>query len=124
MGSVAIAFWIVTLLLLLIIKTENLIWLGFLMVYGVDAVMTILHRLYLKQNIMEAHRLHFYQIMANEKRMPHRVVSVIYFTVQLLCSALIVMLYPTMGWGIFVILLLLLMGLYIMKFRMMKTNNV
>jgi UDP-N-acetylmuramyl pentapeptide phosphotransferase/UDP-N-acetylglucosamine-1-phosphate transferase len=30
-GSVAIAFWIVTLLLLLIIKTENLIWLGFLM---------------------------------------------------------------------------------------------
>ena len=123
-GSVAIAFWIVTLLLLLIVKTENLIWLGFLMVYGVDAVMTILHRLYLKQNIMEAHRLHFYQIMANEKKMPHRVVSVIYFTAQLLCSALIVMLYPTMGWGIFVILLLLLMGLYMIKFRMMKTNNV
>ena len=36
-GSVAIAFWIVTLLLLLIVKTENLIWLGFLMVYGVNA---------------------------------------------------------------------------------------
>mgnify|MGYP001009148662 FL=1 len=123
-GSVAIAFWIVTLLLLLIVKTENLIWLGFLMVYGVDAVMTILHRLYLKQNIMEAHRLHFYQIMANEKRMPHRVVSVIYFTAQLLCSALIVMLYPVMGWSIFVILLLLLMGLYLMKFQMMKPNNV
>src|SRR5690554_382178 len=66
-GSVAIAFWIVTLLLILIIKTENLIWIGFLMVYGVDAVMTILHRIYLKQNIMEAHRLHFYQILANEK---------------------------------------------------------
>ena len=123
-GSVAIAFWIVTLLLLLIIKTENLIWLGFLMVYGVDAVMTIVHRLYLKQNIMEAHRLHFYQILANEKKMPHRVVSVIYFGLQLLCSALIIQLYPLMGWGIFVILLLLLMGLYIMKFRMMKTNNV
>lgn len=123
-GSVAIAFWIVTLLLLLIVKTENLIWLGFLMVYGVDAVMTIVHRLYLKQNIMEAHRLHFYQILVNEKKMPHRVVSVIYFGLQLLCSALIIQLYPLMGWGIFVILLLLLMGLYIMKFRMMKTNNV
>jgi UDP-N-acetylmuramyl pentapeptide phosphotransferase/UDP-N-acetylglucosamine-1-phosphate transferase len=123
-GSVAIAFWIVTLLLLLIVKTENLIWLGFLMVYGVDAVMTILHRVYLKQNIMEAHRLHFYQILVNEKKMPHRVVSVIYFGLQLLCSALIIQLYPLMGWGIFVILLLLLMGLYIMKFRMMKTNNV
>jgi len=123
-GSVAIAFWIVTLLLLLIVKTENLIWLGFLMVYGVDAVMTILHRVYLKQNIMEAHRLHFYQILANEKRMPHRLVSVIYFTVQLLCSAVIIQLYPVMGWGIFVILLLLLMGLYLLKFRMMDAKRI
>ncbi|MDD4285285.1 MAG: UDP-GlcNAc--UDP-phosphate GlcNAc-1-phosphate transferase, partial [Fermentimonas sp.] len=54
-GSVSIAFWIVTLLLLLIIRTNNLIWLGFLMVYGVDTVCTILHRIYLKQDIMEAH---------------------------------------------------------------------
>jgi len=123
-GSVAIAFWIVTLLLLLIVKTENLIWLGFLMVYGVDAVMTILHRVYLKQNIMEAHRLHFYQILANERKMPHRVVSVIYFTVQLLCSALIILLYPVMGWGIFVILLPLLMGLYLLKFRMMDDKRI
>lgn len=123
-GSVAIAFWIVTLLLLLILKTENLIWLGFLMVYGVDAVMTIFHRIWLKQNIMEAHRLHFYQIMANEKRMPHRLVSLIYFVVQLICSALIIVLYPAMGWGIFLLLLLVLMGLYMMKFRMMHVKRV
>jgi UDP-N-acetylmuramyl pentapeptide phosphotransferase/UDP-N-acetylglucosamine-1-phosphate transferase len=121
-GSVAIAFWIVTLLLLLILKTENLIWLGFLMVYGVDAVMTILHRIALKQNIMEAHRLHFYQILANEKRMPHRLVSLIYFTLQLLCSALIILFYPVMGWGIFVILLLVLMGLYMIKFPLMNAK--
>jgi UDP-N-acetylmuramyl pentapeptide phosphotransferase/UDP-N-acetylglucosamine-1-phosphate transferase len=123
-GSVAIAFWIVTLLLILIIKTENLIWIGFLMVYGVDAVMTILHRIYLKQNIMEAHRLHFYQILANEKKIPHRLVSLIYFTVQLLCSALIILFYPVLGWGIFVILLLVLMGLYMIKFPMMNAKKV
>jgi len=123
-GSVAIAFWIVTLLLMLIIKTENLIWLGFLMVYGVDAVMTILHRIALKQNIMEAHRLHFYQILANEKRMPHRLVSLIYFAMQLLCSALIILLYPLMGWWIFVIILLVLMGLYMIKFPMMNPKRV
>lgn len=123
-GSVAIAFWIVTLLLLLIIKTENLIWLGFLMVYGVDTVMTIFHRIYLKQNIMEAHRLHFYQVLANEKRMPHRLVSLIYFTVQLICSALIILLYPVMGWGIFVILVLVLMGLYMIKFPLMNSKKV
>ena len=122
-GSVAIAFWIVTLLLMLIIKTNNLIWLGFLMVYGVDAVMTIVHRLYLKQNIMEAHRLHFYQILANERKVPHRVVSLIYFAVQLLCSVLIILFYPAMGWTIFVILLLVLMGVYLLKFRMMNAKK-
>lgn len=119
-GAVSIAFWIVTLLLLLILKTKNMIWLGFLMVYGVDAVMTILHRIYLKENIMEAHRLHFYQIMANEKKMPHRLVSIIYFTLQLVCSALIIAFYPTLGWWMFVALLIILMGLYSVKFRLMK----
>lgn len=123
-GSVSIAFWIVTLLLLLIIKSNNLIWLGFLIVYGVDAVMTILHRIYLKQNIMEAHRLHFYQILANEKKMPHRLVSLIYFMVQLICSALLIELFPVMGWGIFVILLLILMGLYMIKFPMMNLKKI
>ena len=118
-GSVSIAFWIVTLLLILIMKTNNLIWLGFLMVYGVDAVMTILHRIYLKQNILEAHRLHFYQILANERKMPHRAVSVIYFVLQLICSALIVVLYPVYGWWVFVALLVILMGLYMIKFPMM-----
>ena len=119
-GSVGIAFWIVTLLLLLIIETGDLIWIGFLLVYGVDAVCTIIHRVYLKQNIMEAHRLHFYQILANERGMEHRWVSVIYFGVQLVCSALIILLYPAVGWGIFLLLTLLLVGVYCLKFKLMK----
>lgn len=119
-GSVGIAFWIVTLLLLLIIKTQSLIWIGFLLVYGVDTVCTILHRLYLKQNIMEAHRLHFYQILANECKMDHRKVSLIYFTTQLICSTLIITLYPTLGWWIFLILAVTLVAIYGMKFRLMK----
>lgn len=122
-GAVSIAFWIVTLLLLLILKTKNMIWLGFLMVYGVDAVMTILHRIYLKENIMEAHRLHFYQILANEKKTPHRLVSLIYFTVQLLCSALIIILYPVMGWWILIILAILLILIYSFKFKFVKISN-
>jgi UDP-N-acetylmuramyl pentapeptide phosphotransferase/UDP-N-acetylglucosamine-1-phosphate transferase len=121
-GSVSIAFWVVTLLLLLIIKTQNLIWVGFLLVYGVDSVCTILHRIYLKQNIMEAHRLHFYQILANERGMQHRLVSIIYFTVQLVCSSLIVTLYPIMGWWIFVILTATLVAAYGLKFRLMKIS--
>lgn len=119
-GSVSIAFWVVTLLLLLIIKTQNLIWMGFLLVYGVDAVCTILHRIYLKQNIMEAHRLHFYQILANEQKMSHRLVSVVYFIVQLICSTLIIILYPIMGWWVLAALTIVLILLYLLKFKMMK----
>ena len=120
-GSVSVAFWVVTVLLLLIIRTNNLIWIGFLLVYGVDAVCTILHRIYMKQNIMEAHRLHFYQILANERGMDHRLVSVIYFVVQLVCSALIIVLYPTLGWWIFTILAAVLVVIYGFKFRLMRT---
>lgn len=119
-GSVSISFWVVTLLLILVVKTGNFVWFGFLMVYGVDSVCTILHRVYLKQNITEAHRLHFYQILANEQKMPHRLVSVIYFLLQLICSALIIALYPIIGWWIFAIILIVLIAIYPLKFKLMK----
>jgi UDP-N-acetylmuramyl pentapeptide phosphotransferase/UDP-N-acetylglucosamine-1-phosphate transferase len=89
-GSMAISFWIVTLLLQLMIKDNSLVWLFFLSVYGVDSISTILHRLYLRQNIFKAHRMHFYQIMSNEWRISHLKVSVLYAFVQLLICGLII----------------------------------
>jgi len=90
-GSVTMAFWIIMLLLQLIVKTNNYAYILFLAVYGVDAVLTIMHRLILKQNIFEAHRLHFYQILANDQKIPHLIVSSIYGVVQLLIIVLIVL---------------------------------
>ncbi len=119
-GSVGVAFWIVTMLLLLMIKTHNLIWIGFLLVYGVDTVCTIFHRIYLRQNLMEAHRLHFFQVLANEKQIPHQVVSLIYAGIQLICCFLIILFYPRIGWGIFVILAVILTAIYGLKFKLMK----
>ena len=121
-GSVSIAFWIVTLILMLIIKTNNLIWIGFLFIYGLDTVLTILHRIYLKQNIMEAHRLHFYQILANEKGKSHLMISLIYFIAQLICSALIIFLYPIMGWWIAIIIFVTLVLVYSLKFEWIKPS--
>jgi UDP-N-acetylmuramyl pentapeptide phosphotransferase/UDP-N-acetylglucosamine-1-phosphate transferase len=82
-GSVTIAFWIIFLLSKLIFATENYTYILFLAVYGVDAVLTIIHRMKLKQNIFDAHRLHFYQILANEQKWPHLLVSSIYALLQL-----------------------------------------
>lgn len=122
-GSVAVAYWIVTLLLLLIIKTQDLIWIGFLLVYGIDTVLTILHRLYLKQNIFEAHRLHFYQILANERKTSHRLVALIYFFVQIVVSALIIYFYPVIGWWILVLLIIVLSSIYLLKFKLLNKEN-
>ena len=92
-GSIAIAFWIVYLILELILATDTVIWLLFLAVYGADAVCTILHRLYLKQNVFQAHRLHFYQVLSNEYKIQHRLVALYYALAQILVSVLVIFLY-------------------------------
>ena len=49
-----------------------------------DSVLTIIHRLMLHENIGLPHRKHLYQIMANELKIPHVVVSSVYMLVQAL----------------------------------------
>lgn len=83
-GSVSIAFIILFLIGKLIIKTEDFSWIVLLAVYGVDSVLTIIHRLMLHENIGLPHRKHMYQLMANELKIPHVVVSSIYMAVQVL----------------------------------------
>jgi hypothetical protein len=51
-------------------------------VYGIDSVLTIIQRLYLHENIFHPHRKHLYQLLANEKRIPHIIISIIYMVVQ------------------------------------------
>ena len=81
-GSVSIAFILLFLIGRLIIKTEDFSWIILLSVYGVDTVLTIIHRLILHENIGLPHRKHMYQLMANELKMSHVMVSFIYMVVQ------------------------------------------
>jgi len=81
-GAISIAFILVFMLGLLILKTGDLSYLVLLSVYGVDSILTILHRLILKENIFEPHRKHAYQIMANEMRIPQVLVSLFYALLQ------------------------------------------
>ena len=81
-GSVSLGFIILFFLLQLIIKTNNLNYLLLLLLYGLDTSTTILFRILRKENIFEAHRSHFYQFLANEKKLPHLVVAGFYTVVQ------------------------------------------
>lgn len=123
-GSIAIAFWVIYLVLKLVLATESVIWLLFLAVYGVDAVCTILHRLYLKQNIFEAHRLHLYQVLSNEYKIQHRLVALCYALMQLAISFLVVILYQKIQDAvIFLIVVLPLIFIYSSKFYLINKNN-
>ena len=83
-GSVCIAFVLLFFIGKLVIRTEDFSWIILLVVYGVDSVLTIIHRLMLHENIGLPHRKHLYQIMANELKIPHVVVSSVYMVVQAL----------------------------------------
>ena len=85
-GSIGIAFIILFLLGNVIIKTMDITWLIFLLVYGVDGCLTIVHRIMLHENLGEAHRKHAYQIMANELKVGHVKVALLYTVMQLVIS--------------------------------------
>lgn len=93
-GSVGMAFILLFVIGLLIMRTGDITWLVFLVVYGVDGCCTILHRIMLHENLGEAHRKHAYQLMANELGMSHVAVSMIYMSLQLLISLGFVFLCP------------------------------
>ena len=89
-GSMGIAFWVVALIGLLMMKTGEIKWILFLAVYGVEVISTILERLKLKENIFEAHRRHLYQLFANEKKVSHLIISSFYAMIQLLINVFLI----------------------------------
>ncbi|MBO4428237.1 MAG: glycosyltransferase family 4 protein [Bacteroidales bacterium] len=86
-GAVTMAFLLVFGVFSVIIATGDFSYIMLLAVYGVDSVLTIIHRIMLHENLGKAHRKHAYQIMANELGLPHVLVSGIYAVLQLAVSA-------------------------------------
>ena len=115
-GSVSIAFILLFLIGKLIIKTEDFSWIILLSVYGVDSVLTIIHRLMLHENIGLPHRKHMYQLMANELKIPHVGVSLIYMGAQ----ALVILGYLCFvryGYWYLLGIIVLLSGIYVLFMR-------
>lgn len=93
-GSIGIAFIMLFAIGTLIARTGDATWMLFLLVYGVDGCCTIVHRIQLHENLGEAHRKHAYQLMANELKMSHMVVSLIYLGIQLAISLVMIYCIP------------------------------
>lgn len=85
-GSLGVAFILLFLIGCKVMQTGDITYLVFLVVYGVDGVLTICHRIMLHENLGQAHRKHVFQLMANELKMSHITVSLIYACLQLAIS--------------------------------------
>ena len=85
-GSIGIAFIMLFAIGKLVVMTGDVTYLIFLLVYGVDGCLTICHRILLHENLGEAHRKHAYQLMANELKIGHVKVSLLYMVMQLVVS--------------------------------------
>jgi UDP-GlcNAc:undecaprenyl-phosphate/decaprenyl-phosphate GlcNAc-1-phosphate transferase len=96
-GSISIAFILVFMLALLIKKTHNPLYLLFLSIYVIESTLTIIYRIWLKENLFEPHRKHVYQLLANELRLPHPLISIFYSFIQLLICFIV---YTTIKSGI------------------------
>ena len=93
-GSIGIAFILLFILGTIIFKTKDITYLLLLVVYGIDACLTIVHRILLHENLGEAHRKHVYQLMANELKIGHVKVTSLYMALQLVISLVFIYVIP------------------------------
>ena len=96
-GSIGVAYILLFLIGSLILATGDITYLIFLLVYGVDGCLTIVHRILLHENLGEAHRKHAYQLMANELGIGHVKVASFYALLQLAISLGFVYLCPLLA---------------------------
>ena len=93
-GSIGMALILVFCVGRLMMATGDVSWIVLFLVYGVDGTLTICHRIILHENLGQAHRKHAYQLMANELKMSHVIVSLIYMGLQLAVSLGFIYLIP------------------------------
>lgn len=126
-GSVAIAFIILFLLVKLMVTTGNIIYILFLTVYGVDTVLTIIRRALKRENVFKAHRSHLYQYLANENKTDKLFVAALYAVLQLLVGGVVIwvaMQTVTTQYVVTAVMLLVLCAVYFYtKNSLIKKHN-
>jgi UDP-N-acetylmuramyl pentapeptide phosphotransferase/UDP-N-acetylglucosamine-1-phosphate transferase len=93
-GSIGMALMLVFLVGRLMLKTGDFSWILLYVVYCVDGCLTVVHRTMLHEKVWQAHRKHAYQLMANELKIPHVVVSSFYSILQLVISLIAIYVIP------------------------------
>jgi UDP-GlcNAc:undecaprenyl-phosphate GlcNAc-1-phosphate transferase len=90
-GSISLGYILVYFTLLYFLKTGDKSVIVLWTVYGVDSVLTIIHRLLKNENIFKAHRSHLYQYYTNELGRSHLTVASWYGIIQGIINVLFIL---------------------------------
>lgn len=90
-GSISMAVFLAYFMLKLIFEKQQIGYLLFFSVYGIDAIVTILYRIKNKENILQPHRSHLYQYLSNEMQWSHVSVSLLYAVIQLVINCCVIL---------------------------------
>ncbi|NVJ86784.1 MAG: glycosyltransferase family 4 protein [Algoriphagus sp.] len=85
-GSISLAYLIIYFLTRWYLEVGEWSIILFLLIYGVDVVMTMARRIRKGEKLSEPHRTHLYQILANEYKKSHVIVSIGYAALQALVN--------------------------------------
>jgi UDP-N-acetylmuramyl pentapeptide phosphotransferase/UDP-N-acetylglucosamine-1-phosphate transferase len=89
-GSISLAFIIFYLMLNLIFRTGNYAYLLLFSVIGVDAGLTVIFKLLLRENIFVPHRDFLFKKLVHVGKQKHVKISVIYALAQVLVSIIVI----------------------------------
>lgn len=95
-GSIALAFIILYLMLNLIFKTGNYAYFLLFSVFGIDAGLTVIFKLLLRENIFVPHRDFLFKKLVHVGKYKHVNISVIYASLQALINVIVIAL-PLQG---------------------------
>jgi UDP-GlcNAc:undecaprenyl-phosphate/decaprenyl-phosphate GlcNAc-1-phosphate transferase len=112
-GSVTLAYIQIFLVLLLIAVTKNFAWVLMFTVYGIETMITIILRLWKRENIFKPHRNHLYQYLVNQLGLPHKLVSLIYGLIQLCINTSLFLLIPELEFALLGVIIVSMVALYI-----------
>ncbi len=109
-GSISIAFMMSWFMIALMNMSHSFYWILMFSVYGIDTAVTICIRIRRREHLFRPHRLHLYQLLANERGMPHLSVAALFAATQLLVNLATIWLIfsGNMTLGAFLAILLLL----------------
>jgi len=95
-GSIALAFIVLYLMLNLIFKTGNYAYFLLFSVFGIDAGLTVIFKLLLRENIFVPHRDFLFKKLVHVGKYKHVNISIIYASLQALINILVIAL-PLQG---------------------------